>query len=474
MSLNLLDYKRYAIIPLKKVDAYVALIDLELSAGLPAEAKFLNSTMLTGGHRGVFRLFFSRQATAGEFDIKPSEEQIEDAALELALMAQRPQASLIKSDYEVLLKGCVLGAVELFNRRWCISLGSSRGVSLSRYTLKGVGITLPTWSLDHRDASGVLERPYGIFSFMVSHIMDSVLPLGAVRAAGVLFLKKQNTAILIREACAPRLSQVFFDQNLMEKKKLRLYLENTFSTNCPKAMLKRVIEQLATCYFLGGGGVGAPDNILIDGKIIDEEDWVIPSASSNVVCWRVNFKSQKASNPIELLEEGEYLDSSFSLLSSCLKAFIETYQEIFEIELSYRDAYDCFVNELDSLGGSLGEKWKIAQNLKAKMGPEQFKIVNSQIQDSGGRLEVVEITGDVQHLCVLFPLGEGALTENDSIYDGRELRDYSSRIERILSSPDLYSENTRKQINRQALGYILQKQGELRSRINGNKGVEKT
>ncbi len=398
MFLNLLGANRFHPALLERVEAYPILIDPMSALQIPTALSFLNSNRLLRGERRVKRRFFTHLQTL-EHQKVLTKKHLEESLRELGLWACRAPYTNQSSDFDKALNGKFVAVSELYSNMFTQSLGGCRTFLLPFYNFKGTGNHLPPWSFDHFDSSGITENVCAIYSFFISKIMNNVLPLGVQPVTAVLYRPDLDVSIVVRRHDVPRFSQVFIDISEKEREKIKNHIFNFHQTRNLNFIVDNILQQVACGICLSSSGIGSLDNMLVDGRLLDEEDWVL-NEDPELVSWHYQFKEPISSGFENLTKEffdKSLLSSSFQYFPDFFYKFNRALKLIFqEYEvLSAQEMEKNFLKMLRNYGVNLDEKWKTLKYLKSSEQPREAlaliksKGVDVSLEDDGRILKFI-------------------------------------------------------------------------------------
>lgn len=200
-------------------------------------------------------------------------EEVQETAKEIHWEHATPPVTTDEKRYEDSLKDFVTASTELFHPVWKTSNpGAARNAILGRLQLKGCGRTLPVNYLEHIMASGTMLRREALHSFLISQLIETTFPLGGLRSHAV-FDGGERGAIFVRDAEAPRLAQLGPDLDHVERESLLKVISRVHGNCDLPQVIRRIMGQYAALALTGGSCNPTPDNFLITGRFVDEEEW---------------------------------------------------------------------------------------------------------------------------------------------------------------------------------------------------------
>ena len=206
------------------------------------------------------------------------EKEILEEFKQLSFRVAAMPNTLDENKYRQWFENKFFAVTELFDQVWClVSFGSARSVILSHVQIKGVGKTLPSFSLWHPSNSGCVATLDAVTAFAHAHLANTTLPLGSCPAFGVLaYTEIPNEGLYLRSSDFLRMAQV--GPNIIEQVKLELFqkLTDFHGSEQVKYWIRRLMGQVASMVYLSANFQGNPDNFLINGHPLDEEDWIWP------------------------------------------------------------------------------------------------------------------------------------------------------------------------------------------------------
>ncbi len=316
----------------------------------------------------------------------------------LSFQSFSPIESLNPKTYSDSLIGSKIAVTELFDPQWkTLNIGSARNVLLKHVQIKGVGRTLPTNNLHHIFNSGRMSFLEATHSFIMSQLGNIMLPLGTLRAHGVLIDPEGDECLYVRAADGIRIAQIPFHPSNEELLRLRKSCESLHPGSAPDGITRRCLAQYASQFFLGLSYGSSPDNLILDGRILDEEGWDLRTNLGQLtVSFDIFHQGEKSDFKPEAILEYQWSDafkvknsigSAVRSIDSLLKALRIVYPSM---TLTQDDASEFFVDYLCTLNSE-------HQTVEERKLREIFK--------RGSRLDEKDSLGAVDFIKFLLELG---------------------------------------------------------------------
>lgn len=297
--------------------------------------------------------------------------------------ADLPETSL-EMDYNSALSGLRYGLTELFHPIWRTpNPGAARNVLLGNLELKGAGRFLPVNYLEHLMASGTMLPRESIHSFLVAAVQETVYPLPGTRGLGVL-LGEGGKSIFLRERTLPRLAQLGPDLSTTEKEDLRKELSLFHQTDDLRIIIRRIMGQYAALAATGSMTSASPDNFLLSGGFLDEEEWSLPEE----VSWNFLLEgtgSIEETTPARMNWKGlKNFQTTFSYFSRLRSHLLTALSYLDHHGVSEGLAREWFLEHLKALTGNI-DLWETGE----AQGQECSSWL-SELQDLGFRTLVIK------------------------------------------------------------------------------------
>lgn len=249
--------------------------------------------------------------------------------------------------------GKILGMCELFNKEWNThNIGSARNALLSKLQYKGVGRTLPVNSFDHLMASGKLSLSEAVHSFIISQLCLVTFPLASLPIQAVYMEgnSDSNDSFIVRSNDAIRVAQISDRLDSDELTYLLLHLQQYFPGSSTKVIIEKIMAQYAAISFLGSEFTSSADNLLLNGKILDEESWIWPQELGElrmVVTCRMK-DDLKGMSQIDW-DKVYDVKSSFEILDQAVQKLLKAFNHLGLETPSLTDSRKMFLNHLTAL-----------------------------------------------------------------------------------------------------------------------------
>jgi hypothetical protein len=259
--------------------------------------------------------------------------------------------------------------VELFHPVWQRpQAGSGRHLSIPPLQMKGVGTTLPQDSDDYGAFKGTLGLSDAIRSFILSCLIDSSIFTGSVLPVSVQQQKgdaRKHFGIYSRFLDFPRLAGIGPDLDAAEKNELIEALKQNFPGSTLSGIQKQIIASHAAMVFLTGVTNATADNLLLDGRCIDEEtlDWPDRYGELSLhleILWEAGSEWN--------WEKGKLRTSSFSQAATAIDNSLRAFSFLMDKKdvITREEAKEIFYQHLLALSDdpSLVEIWR--QDLRSE------------------------------------------------------------------------------------------------------------
>ena len=333
-----------------------------------------------------------------------------------------PPYTLVEEEYLDWLKDKKVAITELFDHDWELAThGSSRSFILSHVQVKGSGRALPPFTLWFHLNSGIVYLQDAIMSYCHSHLVDTSLPLGSNQGIGVLYSPEEKNAYYLRSSRFPRLAQI--GKSLPEdiRKTLLNDIKLFHGTSSIKAIFKRILAQIASMIFIGAKFHMNPDNFLLNGHPIDEEDWIWPQDFDH---WNfyINFSwNEKSPPPLHLApidfpwSSCNTAGSTFSQAMSAIRNFKKVFDWLGEESLSHEEALEIFYHQLNVISEdeSASELWKSSINALSNFPKAEWNQWIKKMEEKGAEFKWFTLV-DKNHLMlkIQIPRKNGSIEIN--------------------------------------------------------------
>ncbi len=358
-----LESKRYVPVLLKNSTQLPVLINPLSFRTMAREANFLqNQPDLSIDQWHAKDHFFERIRKSGvDSSLPETWHEIETTTKKLSLEAVSIPCFSDPLAHDEAFKGLFIGMTELFHPHWdTVNIGSSRNALLSEIQIKGCGRTLPVNNLLHTFSSGTSLISQSVHSFLIAQILDTTLPLGALPAHAV-FLDPESEdgkSLYLRTADSVRMAQIPGQPVPSEILHMRSILQKIHPGCSPSEIVSRVMAQYASNAFLGGILQSTPDNLLLDGRPIDEEDWHWPRKLGQLaidISFEFDGDIPNDTSPQNLnWERVRNVTTTFSVFRKSIRLFLEGLGRVIQHEVSQSSAEEKFHHHLKSLWSKFG------------------------------------------------------------------------------------------------------------------------
>ncbi|MFL5784132.1 MAG: hypothetical protein ACJ76H_05955 [Bacteriovoracaceae bacterium] len=288
--------------------------------------------------------------------------------------------------------GEVIRFVEHFDPSWRKShLGMGRHLSLPPFQTKGVGVTIPSLSHEFGEAAGNLGLADAIKSFILANLLDASLPAGCVYPVSVqqrMGQDEKHLGVLTRLQDGPRLSAIGPTIMEDEKRELLFYLREKFRSDDFRGIQKQVMASYASLAYLTGLTNATPDNLLLDGRCVDEESIFWPDYLGKLALYlEVHWENGDEGN----WAKARVRSSSFSEAESAIKNTLRAFTYLLGPEvLSEDDAFNAFYEHLEMMT----EEVSLTSIWKQKLPTENLSMWMKEKEADGWEVTKSEGYGD--------------------------------------------------------------------------------
>jgi hypothetical protein len=359
-----LDRLRYVCTWIKKVPSKTIVFNPQYSEEYEKALAYWNHAASFKGNKQNFVQIFEHLTTIRHKKNK-SLNSIPD--LNFSFLSDLPKKTILsQKEYDDFLNNNTSLFSERFLHYDSAHLGSSRHFLLGSVQVKGSGRNMLVSRVDYIHSWGGGQELEGIYSYLISNLLNLQLPSGACPTFKIDRLRT-GTAQFLRLNSSLRIAQYSQFLSTQEKDSIRLHLEEIHQTIDPECMLKKIAFQLSMSSMMNIYNYSMiSENILLNGAVIDCESlYNGRNLNTYSFCLDLCIEGKRAKSiNTKNLSNWDYLESMFGgekdtrLCNSSVHGpdyILEKLQEVYE------DLFKCKLKKLKS------EYWDQQNQLNEKL-----------------------------------------------------------------------------------------------------------